>query len=230
MTCFCSLGYNTMLDACTKAGDAPRGESWLQRMLEVGVQPNVISFATVIHAFARKGDERKAKHWQNKMLEMGVKPVIWRQVAVLTKKVGLLEEEVCRNQILIFDVFNLKDMQVIFRTRVGVPPCHTQSEDTVSYNSLIHACGVKGNILAAEGWLEDMLKHDLSVSVTTFASLIDACAKAGNLEKAEKWMEDLKWALSFPMTKTGLFKAEDDWLCLLLTSLQCLLHNLIDSN
>ena len=98
----------------------------------------------------------------------------------------------------------------------------------MSYNSLIHACGVKGNILAAEGWLEDMLKHDLSVSVTTFASLIDACAKAGNLEKAEKWMEDLKWALLFPMTKTGLFK--DDWLCLLLSSLQCLLHNLIDSN
>lgn len=64
----------------------------------------------------------------------------------------------------------------------------------MSYNSLIHACGVKGNILAAEGWLEDMLKHDLPVSVTTFASLIDACAKAGNLEKAEKWMEDLEWA------------------------------------
>lgn len=127
-----------------------------------------------------------------------------------------------------FDVFYLKDMQVIFRTHVGVPACHGQSEDTVSYNSLIHACGVKGNILAAEGWLEDMLKHDLSVSVTTFASLIDACAKAGNLEKAEKWMEDLKWALSSPTTKTGLFK--DNWLCLLLTSLQCLLHNLIESN
>lgn len=215
-----------MLDACTKAGDAPRGESWLQRMLEVGVQPNVISFATVIHAFARKGDERKAKHWQNKMLEMGVKPVIWRQVAVLTKKSGVVGGRSVQKSD--FDVFYLKDMQVIFRTRVGVPPCLGQSEDTVSYNSLIHACGVKGNILAAEGWLEDMLKHDLSVSVTTFASLIDACAKAGNLEKAEKWMEDLKWALLFPMTKTGLFK--DDWLYLLLTSLQCLLHNLIDSN
>lgn len=122
-------------------------------------------------------------------------------------------------------------MQVIFRTRVGVPPCHGQSEDTVSYNSLIHACGVKGNILAAEGWLEDMLKHDLPVSVTTFASLIDACAKAGNLEKAEKWMEELKWAApSFPNDQRVCLRMIGCALCLLLTSLQCLLHNLIVSN
>ena len=87
-----------MLDACTKAGDAPRGESWLQRMLEVGVQPNVISFATVIHAFARKGDEKKAKHWQNKMLEMGVKPVIWQQVAVLTQKWGCWRKSVQKSE------------------------------------------------------------------------------------------------------------------------------------
>ena len=65
----------------------------------------------------------------------------------------------------------------------------------MSYNSLIHACGVKGNIQAAEGWLEDMLQRQLPASVTTFASLIDACAKAGDLERAEKWMQD-RWGLS----------------------------------
>lgn len=65
------------------------------------------------------------------------------------------------------------------------------AKDTVSYNSLIHACGVKGNIQAAEGWLEDMLKRKLDASVTTFASLIDACAKAGDLDKAEKWMQEI---------------------------------------
>lgn len=63
-----------MLDACAKAGGPQSAESWLQRMLDKGVQPNVISFATVIHAFARKGDENKAQHWQSKMLEMGVEP------------------------------------------------------------------------------------------------------------------------------------------------------------
>ena len=63
-----------MLDACSKAGDPQSAESWLQRMLDGGLQPNVISFATVIHACARKGDETRAQYWQSKMLEMGVEP------------------------------------------------------------------------------------------------------------------------------------------------------------
>ena len=63
-----------MLDACSKAGDPQSSESWLQRLLDGGLRPNVISFATVIHAFARKGDETRAQYWQSKMLEMGVEP------------------------------------------------------------------------------------------------------------------------------------------------------------
>ena len=78
----------------------------------------------------------------------------------------------------------------------------------MSYNSLIHACGVKGNIQAAEGWLEDMLQRQLPASVTTFASLIDACAKAGDLERAEKWMQDLRglsmWSILQASAHEGL--------------------------
>lgn len=72
-------GYNTMLDAYAKAGKSRACETWLQRMLDKGQQPNVISFATVIHSFARHGDETSASRWQTKMLEMGVEPATWNK-------------------------------------------------------------------------------------------------------------------------------------------------------
>ena len=80
-------GYNTVMDVCAKAGDPQSAEFWLQRMVERGIEPNVVSFATVIHGFARKGDERRAQHWQGKMLEMGVEPEPRQQIDPVTSDV-----------------------------------------------------------------------------------------------------------------------------------------------
>ena len=47
----CSTGYNTLLDACAKAGQPEVCEAWLEQMKTKGIETNVISYATVIYAW-----------------------------------------------------------------------------------------------------------------------------------------------------------------------------------
>jgi len=63
--------------------------------------------------------------------------------------------------------------------------------DVVSYNSLIHACSVKGQAQAAEHWLQEMLTRGLETTVSTYTAVIDACAKCGDLERAETWFASM---------------------------------------
>mmetsp|Transcript_1966 Transcript_1966/g.7483 ORF Transcript_1966/g.7483 Transcript_1966/m.7483 type:complete len:337 (+) Transcript_1966:1036-2046(+) len=60
--------------------------------------------------------------------------------------------------------------------------------DAITYNSVIHANSVSGNVEGAERWLEEMRRRGLETSVATFTAVIDACAKSGDVPRAERWM------------------------------------------
>ena len=62
----------------------------------------------------------------------------------------------------------------------------------MSYNSLIYACGRKGDAATAERWLQEAERRGLAPRVTTYTAVVDACAKSGDVERAEKWMEKMK--------------------------------------
>jgi len=63
--------------------------------------------------------------------------------------------------------------------------------DSVSYNSVIHAYSVKGNVGGAERWLEEMRTKGMVTSVATYTAVIDACAKGGDVSRAERWLEQM---------------------------------------
>merc|ERR1719263_1544573 len=56
-----------MINACAQTGDVQKAEEWLVKMLEDGVEPNVITFNAVIAAAAKKGQGRRAENWLEKM-------------------------------------------------------------------------------------------------------------------------------------------------------------------
>merc|ERR1719217_1189547 len=49
-------------------------EKWLAKMLEAGVEPNVITFNAVIAACAKAGNGQRCEHWLEKMRHAGVQP------------------------------------------------------------------------------------------------------------------------------------------------------------
>merc|ERR1719301_409836 len=49
-------------------------EKWLAKMLETGVEPNVITFNAVIAACAKAGNGKRCEEWLEKMRRAGVQP------------------------------------------------------------------------------------------------------------------------------------------------------------
>merc|ERR1719171_2991963 len=63
-----------MINACARVGDVQKAEEWLVKMLEDGIEPNVITFNAVIAACAKKGQGRRAETWLDKMKRADVYP------------------------------------------------------------------------------------------------------------------------------------------------------------
>eukprot|EP00438_Fugacium_kawagutii_P006692 Skav219104 [mRNA] locus=scaffold1574:217618:220681:- [translate_table: standard] len=188
-----ALSYNLVLRSHAKDGNCAEAGRWMRYMEEKG-KSTLCSYNTMLDACAKAGGPQSAESWLQRMLDKGVQPNVISFATVIhafarkgdenkaqhwqSKMLEMGVEPAARRQ-----CFNLMSS--------------SQAEDTVSYNSLIHACGVKGNIQAAEGWLEDMLKRKLDASemlqrgiepnVVSFGAVIHACANAGNLQRAEYW-------------------------------------------
>merc|ERR1719262_1022234 len=66
--------YSAVISAFAKAGDVPKAEKWLLKMLDAGIRGDTISYTSMINACANTGDVQKAEEWLVKMLEDGVEP------------------------------------------------------------------------------------------------------------------------------------------------------------
>ena len=67
---------NTFLHACAKSGDMSRAEAWLRRIVEQGVEPNVICYNVVIHACVRGGHRDRAVQWTDRLAARGLVPTV----------------------------------------------------------------------------------------------------------------------------------------------------------
>ncbi|CAK9019997.1 unnamed protein product [Durusdinium trenchii] len=58
-----SVVYNSMINACAKAGDIERADHWLERMLQAGVKPDDKTYNSLMHACGRNGNPERAELW-----------------------------------------------------------------------------------------------------------------------------------------------------------------------
>merc|ERR1719161_2278875 len=106
-----------MINACAQTGDVQKAEEWLVKMLEDGVEPNVITFNAVIAACAKKGQGRRAENWLEKMKLAEVLPNSFSYNSACKPFVALGEykkvEQLMtnlRNDGLVFDDFCLSSL------------------------------------------------------------------------------------------------------------------------
>merc|ERR1719336_202952 len=130
----------TRLQTAAKAGDLSAAEAAMQKLLEMGVQPNVISYGVLIGAHAKAGNLLGAEHW----------------LEALEKTDLGSPNAICMN-IVISACAKHGDIQraeswLHKMPRMGVEP------DVMSYNAVIDACARSGDIERAEGWLRKMCR------------------------------------------------------------------------
>ena len=67
-----------------------------------------------------------------------------------------------------------------------------------SYNCVINACALQGDVKQAEQWLEWMCKAGMKPDNLSYNSVINACARKGDVKQAEQWLERMCMACMKP--------------------------------
>merc|ERR1719487_530553 len=75
--------YSAVINACAKANNPERAESWLKKMAAAGLEVDVVSYSAVIDACGRSNNCEKAREVFQAMLDKGIKPsiVTWTSYA-----------------------------------------------------------------------------------------------------------------------------------------------------
>merc|ERR1719512_216504 len=79
----CTVAYSAVIDACAKRGDIDGAEGFFGRMIEKGIQPNVVTFSSIIDSCAKAGNLSRAESWYEKMLEHGIAPSVHTYGAII---------------------------------------------------------------------------------------------------------------------------------------------------
>lgn len=69
------ITFNSLIDACARAGDIDRARSIFAHLREAGLKPNDRTFSAMIHSHAVLGQVRKCSYWQ-----MGLEDGVSRSV------------------------------------------------------------------------------------------------------------------------------------------------------
>lgn len=165
--------YNSMLDACGKAGNVEVAERWLALMEEEGVSPTIVSYTSLLHAYARASDMDGAEKAFKRMTEAGLQATVVSYSAMLHCFVK--SGSVARAERW------LEDMQA-----AGVAP------NAVTYATMINVCAKARNSVRAEHWFEVMLADGVAPTTVCYNSVIDACAEAWQPARAEAWLHRLE--------------------------------------
>jgi pentatricopeptide repeat domain-containing protein 1 len=73
-------------------------------------------------------------------------------------------------------------VEMLLEDKTGLQP------DTITYNSVIHARALEGNIKRAEWWLGTMRQRGIPPNTISYNIIIDACVKANDSQAAEAWL------------------------------------------
>lgn len=207
------VAYNTVLDCWVKSekGCAEKARSFLEKMVQDGVIPDVYSYNTTIHAMIQAGDIRGAESMLDTMRKVGVAPDTTSYNTLLAAWIKFRSKEASSKAADIFERMqqdkNVKSDLVTFNIMLHSysksgngkraeslfnEMCEEKSlvrPDSVSYNTVISAWSRSQDRDApkrAEIILEKMIEHDGNVQPNsiTFNSVIGVWLKSKSPETA----------------------------------------------
>ncbi|CAE8596141.1 unnamed protein product [Polarella glacialis] len=160
---------NTVIKACSKAGDLQRAESWRSEMEAAGITPNLKNYGKMIEAAAKAGDLAGAEKWLEVQRESDV-PVD------LTSYAAVIDASAKSGNIQSAQKWLTKALDV------GLIP------NIIACTAVVDACAKAGDLQSAVEWLAKTVDRGLTPNILTYTSVINACAKAGDPESAQKWL------------------------------------------
>ncbi|GBG84673.1 hypothetical protein CBR_g39048 [Chara braunii] len=161
-----AMVWNTVADACARAGQWRLVARLIDQMQSVGVKPTVVTYAVVIKALGSTGRWKMAWARFAEMLSAGIKP----NVKVCN---AMLRAYAAGGQIdLAEELFNAMPLEY------GLTP------DKFSYTALIHGCGRSGAWERAEEVLEKMKRAGCKPDLEVYRTLWNTYTKTGQVDKA----------------------------------------------
>lgn len=153
--------------------DPTLAERWLERMLEAGLEPNVVTYTAVIDAYAKAEDSAGAGRWYRRMLEVGVQPNTHTFGAVINAyaKGGDVEAA---------------ESMVEENLQRGFPP------DLVAFCALIDACVKADDAERGTRAFQRMKQCGLKPNIVAYASVARLFSRRGDWAQCEAFAEEMR--------------------------------------
>mmetsp|Transcript_77027 Transcript_77027/g.237831 ORF Transcript_77027/g.237831 Transcript_77027/m.237831 type:complete len:1025 (+) Transcript_77027:111-3185(+) len=199
---FTIVTYNALIDACARAGDMRRVQSFLHDMAKQNIEPNVVTYSTIVKGYCQEGclDKafelmeamKKSKHFrpdeityntlidgcaQRNMFDQGMKLLDEMQesgVAPSNFTLSVVVKLANRGNrpARAFELVEQLTRKYYLQLNVHV------------YNNLVHACTNHGDARKALQVLEKMARQRVRPDVRTYTLLLRGCVEAREFQEA----------------------------------------------
>jgi pentatricopeptide repeat protein len=188
--------YNSLINACAKAGVTDRAEHWFRMMELAGCKVDKITFGSVIHASAKVGNVARAEYWMDEMIRRGVIPNL-----------------VCFNTVLHACAHNGDHQRATkwFQKILGA----NTTPNKITFNSMIDAYAKAGDVASAEMWLQQMVAKGFHPDQITYVTLLRACTHVAQDTQDSDPDENARWtygAIIRSYAQTGSLNGMKRWL------------------
>ncbi|KAL3572057.1 hypothetical protein D5086_025961 [Populus alba] len=167
-----SATCNSLLTGLAREGNFNRMNELMAKMVEMDIQPNVVTFGILINHMCNKtGDLKFAQKVMRKMIKAGVVPTV--------ATYGALINAYCLNGNVNEAMEIFKDMKAASK----VPP------NTVIYNILIDSLCKNNKVKSAVSLMEDMKIRGVTPNTTTYNAIFKGLRDEKDLEKVFEFMD-----------------------------------------
>ncbi|TKY51793.1 Pentatricopeptide repeat-containing protein [Spatholobus suberectus] len=183
-----SSTYGTLIDVYSKGGRRDDALSWLDMMLEQGVEPDEVTMVIVVQLYKKAGEFQKAEEFFRK----------WSSGKPLRSKPSRSNDNAVASPEL--------DERVA---------CANASFGSHTYNTLIDTYGKAGQLKEASETFVEMLKQGVAPTTVTFNTMIHICGNHGQLEEVSLLVRKMEELRCSPNTRTyniliSLYAKHDD--------------------
>lgn len=210
--------FSGALASCARVGDATHARRIYSELLRAGIRPSRGALSCVLDAAIRGNDvqlgldvlydfmqQRRivpARDQVNKLIALcgrvganggGGEDAVLRILETMTSKLEVVPDIGTYNAAIaaLGRTKNMKTARYLLDIRIpqlGLKP------NVVTYNSLMHACGLVGNVYVSFELLQDMHNSALIPNQVSYNILLDQCARAGESELCARVLSDMKLA------------------------------------